>query len=211
MQAFRDALTRGAAGLESDVHLSSEGHPVLVHDGVIRRGLRRTRVDRTSTAELAAMGISGLADLYVELGAGFELSLDLKDRRAGEPTLRVARAHSGEAVRRMWLCSPDLGVLEELRSIDGDVRLVHSVRRDDVRVSMERHAATLAEARIDAFNMHRSDWTLGLVTLFQRFEIRAFAWDVQEPRHFERVLPMRPDAVYSDHVERMVALVGEHT
>ena len=211
MGAFRDALARGATGLETDVHLSAEGHPVLVHDGVVRRGLRRTRVDRTSTEALRDLGVPGLADLYAELGAGYELSVDLKVRAAALPTLRVAQAHSDEAVRRLWLCSPDLGVLEELRAHDEHVRLVHSVRRDDVRGSMERHAADLARQRIDAFNMHRTDWTLGLVTLFQRFGLRAFAWDVQEPRHFQRVLPMGPDALYSDHVERMVAMVAEHT
>jgi glycerophosphoryl diester phosphodiesterase len=210
MAAFRDALARGATGIESDVHLSGDGHPVLVHDDVLRRGVRRVRVDRTPTESLRALEIPGLADLYAELGASYDLSLDVKVRAAALPTLRVARAHSPEAVRRLWLCSPDLGLLEEVRAEDRDVRLVHSVRRDDVRGSLERHAATLAAAGIDAFNMHRTDWTLGIVTLFQRFELRAFAWDVQEPRHFQAILPMGPDAVYSDHVERMVAMVAEH-
>src|SRR5688572_18785338 len=139
MGAFRDALARGATGIESDVHLSGDGHPVLVHDGVIRNGLRRLRVDRTPTESLRGFGIPGLADLYAELGAGYELSLDLKTRAAAVPTLRIAQAHSPEAVRRLWLCSPDLGLLEELRAEDADVKLVHSVRRDDVRVGLERH------------------------------------------------------------------------
>jgi glycerophosphoryl diester phosphodiesterase len=47
------------------------------------------------------------------------------------------------------------------------------------------------------------------VTLAHRFHLRAFAWDVQEYRRMRAVLEMGVDAIYSDHVERMVAAVGE--
>ena len=60
-------------------------------------------------------------------------------------------------------------------------------------------------------NMHRSDWTAGLVGLFHRFGVQAFGWDAQEVRHLRELLAMGIDAVYSDHVARMVATVGEFT
>ena len=57
-------------------------------------------------------------------------------------------------------------------------------------------------------NMHHSDWTAGLVSLFHRFDVRAFAWDVQEVRQLRAVLRMDIDAVYCDRPDRMVATVG---
>ena len=54
-----------------------------------------------------------------------------------------------------------------------------------------------------------AEWTAGLVGLFHRFGLRAFAWDVQEARHLRAVLAMQVDGVYSDHVDRMVATVAE--
>jgi glycerophosphoryl diester phosphodiesterase len=47
------------------------------------------------------------------------------------------------------------------------------------------------------------------VGLFHRFDVQAFAWDVQEVRHLRDMLTMGVDAVYSDHVARMVATVQE--
>jgi glycerophosphoryl diester phosphodiesterase len=58
-------------------------------------------------------------------------------------------------------------------------------------------------------NLHYSEWTKGLVALFHRFGILAFAWDVQEVRHLQAMLRFGVDGLYSDHVERMVAVVAE--
>lgn len=92
---------------------------------------------------------------------------------------------------------------------DGVVHAVHSTRRERIDGSLERHAADLGAAGVAAMNMHHTDWTAGLVSLFHRFGVRAFAWDAQEVRHLRAVLRMGVDAVYCDHPERMVATVGE--
>ncbi len=207
LTAFSRALELGAGGLESDAWLAADGEVVLVHDPVARKRLRRLRVARSSASQLASVGVPRLADLYGTCGTGFELSLDVMEARAVEPIVAVARGV--DALRRLWLCSPDVDLLERLRAQGDPPRLVHSERRRAVAQPLERHAADLAAAGIDAMNMHRSEWTKGLVALFHRFGVRAFAWDVQEPRHLQAVLEMGVDAVYSDHVARMVAVVGE--
>ena len=65
------------------------------------------------------------------------------------------------------------------------------------------------EAGVAALNLRETEWSLGLVTLAHRFDLLAFAWDVQEYRRIRAVLEMGVDGIYSDHVERMVAAVGE--
>jgi isoleucyl-tRNA synthetase len=50
---------------------------------------------------------------------------------------------------------------------------------------------------------HRSDWTAGLVGLFHRFGVRAFAWDTQEARQLRAVLRMDIDAVYCDRPDSL--------
>jgi glycerophosphoryl diester phosphodiesterase len=207
IEAFRLALELGARGLESDVRLSSDGEAVLVHGAVARQGWRRKRVAATAAAALAQLGVPRLSDLYAELGIDYELSLDIYDPPAGQALLGVA-ARAG-ATDRLWLCSSRVPLLESLGALAPDAHLVHSVRRRAVDVPLERHAARLAELGIDVVNMHRSDWTAGLVGLFHRFDVQAFAWDVQEVRHLRDMLTMGVDAVYSDHVARMVATVQE--
>ena len=205
--AFRLALELGARGIESDARLSSDGEVVLVHGAFARQGWHRKRVAGTSAADLARLEVPRLADLYGTLGTDYELSLDVYDPAAGAALVEVAAHH--EATDRLWLCSGKLRLLESLGEQAPDAHLVHSVRRRSVDVPLERHAARLAEAGIGVVNMHRSDWTAGLVGLFHRFDVQAFAWDVQEVRHLRGMLAMGVDAVYSDHVARMVATISE--
>ena len=205
--AFRRALAAGAGGLETDVWLSSDREVVCVHDGVIRSGLRRRKISDLSAADLAAeFSIPRLADVYAELGTAYELSVDVKSPDAARGLVEVAEQHS--ALERLWVCSPDLDVLRPLRA-EPRVKLVHSERRTDIGTPLERHAHDLASIGINAMNMHHSEWTAGLVSLFHRFDVRAFAWDAQEVRQLRAVLRMQIDAVYCDRPDRMVAIVGE--
>ena len=90
------------------------------------------------------------------------------------------------------------------------MKLVHSPGYGGVvSQAFERHAADLAAARIDALNLHHSDWSLGTVTLVHRFDLKAFAWDAQEMRHLLAALRYGVDGVFSDRVDRMLAAVGE--
>ncbi len=208
LAAFRRALEQGATGLETDAWLAGDGEVVLTHDRTVRQRLRRLAVARTPSSRLGAAGVPRLAEVYAACGTDFELSVDAKEARVAQPLIEVARTHG--AAHRLWVCHPSLEVLAELRAGAPDVRLVHSPGRRRVRGrDAERHAAALAAASVDACNLHHTEWSLGLVTLYHRFGVRAFAWDAQETRHLRAVLAMGIDAVYCDRVDRMVAAVGE--
>jgi glycerophosphoryl diester phosphodiesterase len=210
LPAFQAGLDHGAQGLETDAWLSGDGQVVLTHDAGVAGplfGLWKVRVHRASAARLARHGVPRLEDLYAQLGRDYDLSIDIKDPAAAEPMIELS-ARLG-VPERTWLCSPSLGHLKTLRAASRDVRLVHSTSRRRLPDSLERHAADLAAAGIDALNLHHSEWNKGLVGLFHRFEVRAFAWDVQEVRYLRSMLGYGIDALYCDHVERMVATVSE--
>ncbi|HEX5614583.1 MAG TPA: glycerophosphodiester phosphodiesterase [Acidimicrobiia bacterium] len=208
LPAFHRALDAGAGGLETDAWLSADGEVVLVHDGVVGRGLRRRRVAELTAAQLAERDIPRLVDLYDQLGTAFELSVDAKVPEVASTLVEVATAYG--AAERLWVCSPAVEVLVGIR--DRGARLVHSPPfRRLVTESLERHAANLAAIGVDAINFHHTEWTAGLVSLFHRFDRLAFAWDAQEVRHLRAVLQMGVDAVYCDRPDRLVATIGEWT
>lgn len=206
LPAFRRALAAGAGALETDVWLSADGEVVCAHDSTVRSGLRRYRVAGSTAAQLAKVGVSRLADVYDELGTDFDLSVDVKETAAGPALLEVGRRYG--ALERLWACSARLSELRTLRE-EPAVKLVHSTRRQKVDVPLERHAHDLSEIGVDAINLHHTEWTAGLVSLFHRFGVKAFAWDTQETRSIRAVLRMRIDAVYCDRPDRMVAVVRE--
>lgn len=208
LDAFRLALRLGATGLEADVWLTADGAAVLDHDGMIRRRWRRRRVADVARPDLPA-SVPTLAELYQACGSDFELSLDVKDAAAVETV--VATAAAVGARDRLWLCHPSWEQLRDWRPAWPEVHLVESTRLRRMKEGPERRAARLAEAGIDAVNLHHSDWTLGLTTLFHRFDRLALAWDCQHDAQLDRALAAQVDGVYSDHVDRMVDAVARAT
>jgi glycerophosphoryl diester phosphodiesterase len=201
LEAFQLALRLGARGLESDVWLTRDGVAVLDHDGVI--GLRRRRIATVDRADLPEH-IPALAELYEACGADYELSLDVKDAVAAPTVVEVARAAGDDAASRLWLCHHEHDVLRSWRAAMPEVRLVESTHQKRMKAGPERHAASMREAGLDVVNLHHSEWTGGLVTLFHRFDILTFGWDAQHDRILDELLDMGIDAVYSDHTDRMV-------
>jgi len=207
LEAFRLGLRLGASGLESDVWLTADGIAVLDHDGRVGSRLRQRRIADVKRCDLGPH-IPALAELYAECGTDFELSLDIKDGDAAEAAVVVAGAAGGGAVDRLWMCHTEVDVLVGWRSRWPSVHLVESTRLKHMRHGPERRAAQLAEAGIDAVNLHYSDWSAGLTTLFHRFGRLAFAWDAQHERVLGDLVRMGVDGIYSDHVDRLVEAVG---
>jgi glycerophosphoryl diester phosphodiesterase len=203
IEAFRLARRLGATGLESDVWLTADGVAVLDHDGVVRARMRSRRIGEVTRSALPAH-IPTLADLYEACGADFDLSLDVKDAAAAPAVVRVARDAGGEAAARLWLCHPRWEEVVAWRALDDALHVVDSTSIRRIKEGTERRAATLAAAGVHAVNLHHSEWTGGLTTLFHRFGVLAFGWDAQFARVLHGLLDIGIDAVYSDHVDRMV-------
>ena len=187
--------------------LTADGVAVLDHDGRVKSGMRSRPIASVERRALPAH-VPTLEDLYADCGTGFELSLDLKDPAAGPVAASVARAAGGDAPGRLWICHPDWELLATWREDLGDVRLVDSTKLRAMHQGPERRAAQLSAAGIDAVNLHYTEWTGGLTTLFHRFGRLAFGWDAQHERILRSLVRMGIDGVYSDHVDRMVDVIG---
>lgn len=207
LEAFDLAGKLGATGLETDVWLTADGVPVLDHDGIVGRGLRKRRIDEVARADLPDH-VPTLEELVDTLDDSMAVSIDVCDPAAYGPIASIIRAASSDLAARTWLCDPDLDRLVARRAELSDLRLVHSTRLAKLADGPERHAFRLQREGIDAMNMHRTDWSGGLVVLFHRFDRLAFSWDLQFDHQLEAAVRMGIDAVYSDHVDTMADVVG---
>ncbi len=204
LEAFELALRLGASGLESDVWLSADRVAVLDHDGVVKRGLRKRPISEFERSELPGH-IPTLLELLETCGTDYALSLDLKDPESAAAIVEVVGAVDTSLLERTWLCEPSLNRVIELRELFGDtpIRLLQTTRLDRIKGTAERRAEYLARHRIDGINLHRTDWNGGLVSLFHRFGLHAFGWDMQHEHELRAGLRMGLDAVYSDRVDVM--------
>ncbi len=178
---------------------------MLDHDGVVRRGLRKHPIGSCPRADLPSH-IPTLRELYDEVGTALDLSLDVKDPAAFERVIEVGRGAGG--LERLWLCHHRWTQVAEWRQRCPEVHLVDSTFLGHMPDGPERRAAELAEAGVDAVNLHHTEWTGGLAALFHRFGVLCFGWDAQHERILDGLLDAGLDAVYSDHVDRMVEALG---
>jgi len=209
IDAFALALRLGSTGLETDIWLTEDDQPVLDHDGVVRRLFRKSPIRDFQRSELP-QHIPSFAELVDHVGMNYHLSIDVKDPAAFEVIIAQAES-TGFPQERLWLCHPDMDELNTILSAQEGIKRVHSTRLAKMPAGPERHAADLQRSGIHVVNMHHNDWTGGLTTLFHRFGILCFAWDIQHEAKMVDVIRMGIDGVYSDHVDMMMEVVHRET
>ena len=106
----------------------------------------------------------------------------------------TARLRDG-LVRQLTVRDRALPTSSPGRELEPRVRLVHSTRLARLTDGPERAAAVIADAGIDAVNLHYTDWNGGLVALFHRFERIAFGWDLQYDHVLHPAVRMGLDGV----------------
>jgi glycerophosphoryl diester phosphodiesterase len=198
LAAFGYALKQGAAALESDVWLTADRVPVLVHDGAQWIRFRRRAIAGVSAAELPRW-LPSLEALYEAVGSDFELSLDMKDPAAARPVAEAAARH--EAAGRLWLCGSAADV-SRWRAVTGAAHLVVSttLRTRGQSEPAPHRIGEAADVGAAAVNLRAPEWSAALVQRCHDRELLAFAWDVQERNTLAAMQAYGCDAVYSDHL-----------
>ena len=204
-ESFQLALKLGATGLETDCWVTKDFQVVLDHDGVVKGGmfskLRSKKISEVASTELPN-SIPRYDQLLKLTPEGVSISIDVCDIRG--MTL-IAESTSGkDNPGRIFICHPDIRVLESWKALYPAFRYVNSIRLSKIVEGPERRCADLAKFKIDALNMHHTDWNGGLVSLAHRFNIGAFSWDLQHDQQLRTAFLMGVDAVYSDWPDRMV-------
>ncbi len=202
LDAFQLALRLGANGLESDVWLTQDNVVVMDHDGVVRVRGRRRPISEVSRDKLPSH-IPSVSEFLEACGTDFGLSIDIKDDQSTDGLVRACREANYD-LSRLYVCHWRSAEAISIRERHPDIKVVNSTRIQRLKDGPEKRAALLADKGIDVLNMHITDWNGGLVTLMHKFNIQAFGWDAQFPEALSNGLRMGLDAIYSDHVDRMI-------
>jgi glycerophosphoryl diester phosphodiesterase len=203
LDAFALALRLGATGIHVEAWTTRDGVVVLDRTGLTRRFPRR-RIADVDHQSVATRFVT-LQEMF-DLELGVPIRIDTPDDATASAVLEEAGCRG--ITGRVWLTHPDLEVLAGWRDAAPQVRLVNCASVEALPLGPERRAAELAAARVDAVALPENDWSGGLVTLFHRFEVLAFADGAHYERQLVRLLDMGVDAVSGDHVDRMAAVAA---
>ena len=196
LATFREALTRGARGLETDAWLTSDGQVILDHDGVHRAAQRRHQPIADVRREQLPAHMPTLAELYAECGTEYDLAIDVRIPEVAAAVVDVAR--DADALDRLWLVGATPKLVHGWQHLDHSgyyamsIRLVE--RRGDIIDAAKRSGA-------DALNMRWPWWTKRWVRRVHDAGLLAFAYDVQSRWALNRCAHLDIDGIFRDRVD----------
>jgi len=203
IETFHGALERGASGLETDAWLTADGQVVLDHDGVKRVALlRREPIAEVRRDELPSH-IPTLEDVYAACGTGFDLAVDVSSQAIAAAVADVARRAGAQD--RLWLVAPHSKVLA---GTDAPHRIVTIYAKTVRGPRRGKVFGAIHEAGLDGVNTRWPWWTPRFVAEAHDLGLLAFGYDAQAETSIRRCVELGLDAVFSDHVGRMVRVLG---
>jgi glycerophosphoryl diester phosphodiesterase len=205
LAAFRRSLEAGATGIESDVALTADGVPVLIHPSVIAR-VRRP-VSGMRRAELP-VHVPSVEDVYREFGPRLDLSFDMAAPSAAERVVAIARRHGDPS--RLWLTYWRLEVIAQWRRRYPDVRLVFPTLLLRANGGARR-AAALQAAGVDALNLYHRGCTPPRAAIAHDAGLLLFGWGARTGGAAARALRNGADGVFCDDTAGMVAAIAAET
>ena len=189
LAAFRRALDAGADGIEMDVHLASDGVPIVIHDDTLERttdGSGAVAAHRAAQLQTLDAGswfgphfagepLPTLEEALRLLAGRLRINLEVKESRSGLAVLDLLRAFPTADV---VISSFDHALLTALRRTAPDLPLAVLLEAGNWRHALARAAAL----RACAFHPHANLVSRPLLAACRRLQLPVFAWTVDDAK-----------------------------
>lgn len=228
--AYRNALALGADFLETDVHLTADGHLVVLHDPTLERTTTgRGAVGAASLADLAPLRLKApdgavtgeriptlveLLDLVAPSTARLLLEIKVGAGREAYPGIEekaLALVKARGLLDRVIIMAFEDAAIRRVRALDTGVRTTLLVGRGRV----ERARVPATEAVRWATDVGASELGIdhrlvdaAVIAAARAAGLRVAAWTVNEEADIRRLLDLRVDVVISDRPDLVKRLLG---
>ncbi len=236
--AFERALEQGAAVLESDVHASRDGVPILIHDATVDRVTEASgRVADLTADELRrfdagyrfspdggrshpyrgrGVRIPSLEEAFAKFpGTRFNLEIKAPSRGLVEATLDLVTAHGREPITLMT--AGDEGIMERLRVRLGDLAnpIAQGASERDIRdflscaTSGTRPPPGPMALQIPPEFGGRPLVDAALIEFAHAWGVRVDVWTINDPAEMRRLLALGADGIITDFPGRLARVIGD--
>jgi glycerophosphoryl diester phosphodiesterase len=206
IEAFLAAERAGADLIELDVRLSADGEPVVVHDPTFARvwGDPR-RVDELPLAEIQALaigahGVPTLREVLEATSTG--VMVDYTEAHVVAPTLDAIR--DADALDRVLFAGGNLDGHAAIRRAEPDAEIALSWETRTLPAP-----ALLEELRPSYFNPQWELLDREVVELMHGRGLRVSCWTVDDEAAMAAVVALGVDAVITNRIGALVALLQE--
>ena len=212
LAAFALAVEQGADGVELDVRLSKDGHPVLVHDATLLRiSGNPQKVSQLTLGELQqedcghGQTVAHLSDLFELIGEATLYNIELKDFgwRDQGLTDRVAEVVEAYGLQSRTLISSFNPLLVERARKRFDALVAIALLRAP---GISRYCYLLTDVNVD--NPHYSLVDRGYMDWTARRGLYTFVWTVDDAVEGRRLLDLGVHGIITNEPARLRRQLG---
>jgi myo-inositol-1(or 4)-monophosphatase len=199
--AFRAAERAGADMIELDIRRAADGAVVVVHDPTLERvwGSPLAVADAT-LAELAQIGVATLAEALACVDLPVMVDFTMAD--VVEPALAVIS--EADALERVLFSGGKVAGHRRIRALAPAARIALTWTDRE-----PPPAALLEELVVEYFNPPWERVDAVIVDAMHDRGYKVSTWTVDDPREMRRVVDCGVDAVVTNRVPELVALLAE--
>lgn len=237
LEAFRLAARGGAGGLELDVHMTSDGRVVVIHDDSMDRTTNGTGLVRRMTFhEVQSLDVGyrftpdggttypyrGRGVRVPELGEvlrefpGHKVNIDVKEEQPGVEAALLETIKDADAGDRVLVVSEMPAVVERVRELSGNSISTGASRReirDFYRLSRLR-LEFLVRPPYDALQVPveyggREVVTPRFIKAAHNRGVRVDVWTIDDPGEMRRLLDLGADVIMTNRPEVLEGVLGE--
>ena len=200
--SFEKAIHLNADGIELDVHLSSDGEIMVIHDESLDRTTKgRGFVNQFTASELKKYKIPTLVEVLELVNRNCFINIELKGMGTAKPTIELIENY---ILNNNWkytdflISSFDWKMLEE-------VHLLNPKSRIGVLTEKSIKEALAYAKKITAFSIHPKYVLLSKenVALMQENEFEVYPWTVNSPEDIQKIKSFNVNGIISDFPDRI--------
>lgn len=200
--AFQKAIDLNVDGIELDVHLSSDGVIMVIHDETIDRTTSGNGfVNQYTALELNELGIPTLIDALQLTNRNCFVNIELKGIGTAKPVIELI-AHY--ILNKNWyytdflISSFDWKMLEEVHFIDPKIRIGVLTEK-----SIEEALAFATKTKAFSINPDYRLLTKENVALMQENGFEVFTWTVNSTEDIQIIKSFNVNGIISDFPDRI--------
>ncbi|PKB17094.1 glycerophosphodiester phosphodiesterase family protein [Flavobacterium sp. 5] len=206
--SFEKAIKMDADGIELDVHLSLDGHLIVIHDETIDRTTNgKGIVNHLTLDELKSFRINEkfeiptLDEVLNLVNQKCFVNIELKNQDTAEKVVELIERYISD---KKWqhsdfiVSSFDWNALQQVRFLNDDIRIGVLTETDlDLAISFARFMK--AEALHPDYQLLTNEY----VSTIKKHDIKIFPWTVNDSEAIQKMKSFKVDGIITDFLDRI--------
>ncbi|HEU0138009.1 MAG TPA: glycerophosphodiester phosphodiesterase family protein, partial [Flavobacterium sp.] len=202
LDSFQKAILMNVDGIEFDVHLSSDGEIIVIHDETVDRTTNGSGpVKEMSVQQLQKLTINGkysipvLAEVIDLADHKLLLNIELKSADAAVPVVKLVEKYIANKRKydQFLISSFDWNALQHVRELNTDIPL-GVLTYTDIDLAIGFAEFIQAETIHPHFHLLNAANTAEM----QRKGFKVFTWTVNEREDILKIKSFKPDGIITD-------------